>query len=537
MKVFLGQINPRVGDLKGNRTRLMEAIQQGKQEGADLIVFPEMALTGYPPQDLLFLPHFIKETWQLAQELGALSEGTVLFLGMPRTNPSALGKPLFNSCAVFADGMFLDFYDKQLLPSYDVFNEQRYFEPGKNPYVIEIKGKRVGITICEDIWQRNDIYYTNPVEKLANEKVDVVVNLSASPYFLGKGKLRQEVAKSCAMQLRAHVFLVNQAGANDSLIFDGTSQWILPDGTLGAELPHFKVATQTIDMDHCGLFTSPPLNPQEELFGALTLGVKDYCQKSGINKIILGLSGGIDSSVVAVIAKAALGKENVTGVMMPSKYSSASSIVDAKQLAKNLDIQLLELPIRRLHVEFLSLLGLPGGNLTEENIQARIRGVILMALANETGAIVLNTGNKSELAVGYATLYGDMCGALSTIGDLTKREVYQLAAWINKDQEIIPDSALSKAPSAELRPEQQDSDTLPPYSILDAIVVDYVENHMSSKEISNKNLIPIEVVNYWVGHIDRNEFKRHQAPPILKVTRKAFQAGRHYPIVFAKTSP
>ncbi len=532
MWFYAAQLNPTIADLSKNREKIVTAIERAKKEGADLIIFPELALTGYPPQDLLFMPHFLDAVEKEAKKIEAATGVITALVGMPRRH----GKKLYNSCVIYQNGKELKCYDKRLLPNDDVFSEKRYFEPGNCEVIFEIQGKRVAVLICEDIWGEGP---NDPVASLHGKGVDLLLVLNASPYYLGKSDLREEVVKRVAKQLGCQVFTCNQVGANDQLIFDGYSVLIDKNGEIALRLKGFAEEERLID-------DSKPESLKiregvEENFEALKLGLFDYCQKLGFKKVLLGLSGGIDSAVVAAIATAALGKENVLGVLMPSRYSSEDSIEDAALLAKNLGIETLNLPIEEMHKSALQTLEVPfeglNQDITEENIQSRIRGLLLMALSNKFGRLLLNTGNKSEMALGYCTLYGDMCGALSLIGDLPKGAVYDLANWINRDQELIPKRSISKEPTAELRPDQKDVDTLPPYSIVDQVVIGYIEDHLSPEEIAKRGNIELSLVKELIRLIHLNEYKRRQAPPILKVSHKTFSAGRHYPIVERWTIP
>ena len=523
MKIYLCQLNPTIGDIKGNKEKIIRKIEEAKRSGAQLAIFPEMALTGYPPQDLLLRPHFIKKVWEAAEEIEAHTDGIHVLVGLPRKNPSRSGKPLFNSCAIFTNRVLADFYDKMLLPTYDVFDERRYFEPGYHPYVIGIGGKKVAITICEDIWDEH--YAHSPITDLKQQHVDLLINISASPYHVGKHEMRMKMAQKAAKALHCPALLVNQVGGNDTLIFDGHSFMISPSGSMLVELPLFEEACTLIDLDHLRSQTVEHHPIEEELLQALTLGLRDFCHKQGFQKALIGLSGGIDSALVAAIAVRALGKENVLGVLLPSRYSSSHSVADAEVLAKQLGMETVTLPIEPAHAAMLGVLQGAEG-VTEENIQSRIRGTLLMALANKNKALLLNTGNKSEYAVGYCTMYGDMCGALSVIGDLTKKDVYSLSKYLK-----LPEAIIQKEPSAELKPNQKDADYLPTYSILDQIVSSYVEEDLSPSEIAAKMHLKLEYVLEWCDKIDRADFKRMQAPPILKVTRKSLSYGRHFPIV------
>lgn len=540
MRVLVAQVNPGIGDLKGNVAKVLAAISQGRKDQADLIVLPELVLSGYPTGDFLLLSDFIDAVEQALQEVIAASKGIALIVGVPRRNASKIGKTLFNSAAVIDNGSLLGFQDKTLLPTYDVFDERRYFEPADHSTLWQIAGKRVGITICEDIWQHsahlNEANYScDPIIELRKLKPDYVVNLSASPFSVGRSQTRLTVCSKAAVSLGCPLVLCNQVGGNDSLIFDGRSLAIAADGTLLACAKKFSEDFLIVDLDRPA--ANLPADPDsiEDLFQALVLGVRDYFWKSGLKRACLGLSGGIDSAVVACIAAEALGAENILGVGMPSRYSSQGSLDDARQLAENLKIGYSVLSVELPFKAYLDLLspefeGKPV-DVTEENLQARIRGMILMALSNKHGYVVLSTGNKSEVAVGYATLYGDMCGGLAVLSDVTKRQVYALANWINRKREIIPISTIQKPPSAELRPNQKDSDSLPDYDIIDNVIEAHVENHLSCKEIVEKFGYSEALVDDLIKKIHRNEFKRRQSAPGLRVTGKAFNAGRNFPIV------
>ena len=540
MKILAAQINPTIGDLKGNANLVISSIEQSRSIGADIVLFPELTLTGYPPQDLLLLPHFIDEVERQLDRVVQAAKDLIVIVGLPRRNPALKEKNLFNSAAVIQNQALLGFQDKTLLPTYDVFSERRYFEPAEELKIWELLGQRVAITICEDIWQHSALlketyYKINPIEVLQKLQPDLLLNLSASPFSINKLQNRLKVCSLAASALKCSLILCNQVGGNDSLIFDGRSVYVDNQGHVklmgrGFEEDFFLVDTST---------TYPPYQnsstPQEELYSALVLGVKDYFKKSGFKKACLGLSGGIDSAVAACLAVEALGPENVLGVSMPSRYSSEGSRIDAEQLAKNLGIEYKVISIEKPFSSYLELLNpffdhRPADS-TEENLQARIRGMILMALSNKQGYIILSTGNKSELAMGYSTLYGDMCGGLAILSDVSKMQVYALAQWINRFHEIIPISSITKAPSAELRPNQTDQDSLPPYSVIDHVLQAYVEEHRAPQEIANTYGYPIEIVEDLIRRIHLNEYKRRQAPPGLRVTEKAFSEGRRFPIV------
>lgn len=539
MRFLLAQINPTIGDLDGNAQKIIEGIYKAREQKADIVIFPELSLTGYPPEDLLLLPHFIDAVEKHLQRIVDATEGVMAVVGLPRRN-RGMGKPLYNSAAVIHNKMLLGYQDKILLPTYDVFDEHRYFEPGEEQHLWTWKETKVAVTICEDIWGHSCLvegvtYSRDPVEDLVSNAPDVVVNLSASPYSLNKFADRICVCSKAAMTLQCPLLLCNQVGANDSLIFDGNSVCVGADGAIRALAAPFEEDFLAVDIPLTVPVMHPVIDPIESLYNALVLGVRDYFHKLGFKRACIGLSGGIDSALVACIATEALGKENILVVMMPSRYSSALSITDAKALADRLGIECIEIPIEKPFQSYLDLLtphfSGKDSDVTEENIQARIRGMIMMALSNKHGYVVLSTGNKSELAMGYATLYGDMCGGLGVISDVTKVQVYALSNWINRDEEIIPWNTIQKPPSAELRPNQKDSDSLPPYEVLDNILEGYVEDHMSPVAILEKFGYPLELVQDIIGRIHRNEYKRRQSAPGLRVTEKAFSAGRRFPIV------
>jgi NAD+ synthase (glutamine-hydrolysing) len=534
MRIALGQINPIIGNLDHNCAKILEMINQAKAQKIELILFPEMCITGYPPEDFLLLPDFIQAAQAKLEELIPHTKGITAIIGLPRQNPDK-GKPLYNSAAIIHDGRLLGFQDKSLLPTYDVFDEQRYFEPCRMTKIWEIANKRIAVTICEDIWQHSSLvketrYHHDPIADLKEEKPDILLNLSASPFALGKMARRMRAGSEAAKTLQCPVYHCNLVGGNDSLIFDGRSYVCDAQGKFTGIAQAFA---EELFIAH-----GQNLEKQDEmqlLEEALCLGIRDYFQKQGFTKACLGLSGGIDSAVVACLAVKALGATNVLGVSMPSRYTSDSSRKDAQGLAKNLAIEFKEIPIEAPFQSFLDLFepefkGLKP-DATEENMQSRIRGMILMALSNKKGYIILSTGNKSEMAMGYTTLYGDLCGGLAVLSDVTKHNVYALAQWINRKQEIIPQSTITKAPSAELRPNQKDSDSLPEYDIIDQVVQLYVEEHLPIQEIIKRTGFQSSLVENLIQRIHRNEYKRRQSPPGLRVSEKAFTVGRKFPIV------
>jgi NAD+ synthase (glutamine-hydrolysing) len=596
IKVLIAQVNPTIGDIAGNQKKLLAAIEQGKALGADIVLTSEMALTGYPPEDFVLLASFVEAVEEALAPIIKASIGIGVIVGTLRKNPSQTEKPLFNTAAICFDGRLLGFQDKILLPTYDVFDERRYFEPGKSSSRWQIGSHMVGVTICEDIWQHSRLiqgtsYAKDPIRMLENEPLDLLANLSASPFYSGKTSSRLQACSNAAKTLQCPVVLCNQIGGNDSLIFDGHSLLVNSKGELTALAKGFSEDLPLFDTSKIEQVAFPQ-DTMKDLHDALVLGVRDYFVKSGFKKACIGLSGGIDSALVASIAVAALGKEHVFGVAMPSRYSSEGSLKDAEALSKNLAISLQTIPIEGPLASYLDLLTphfegkalaatfanssqdstergksrskrmrsdeegmaqpcsikedragvatagrIPGElakvavNTTEENLQARIRGMILMALSNKMGYIVLSTGNKSELAMGYSTLYGDMCGGLAVISDLTKEQVYALSRFINRDKEIIPESTMTKPPSAELRPGQKDTDSLPQYPIVDAVLKAYIEEGKPAEEIAAQNGLELDLVLSLIKKIHANEYKRRQSPPGLKVTEKAFSIGRRFPIV------
>ena len=543
MKVVMAQLNPVVGDISGNKNRMAELWALSHAEGADLLILPELFLVGYPPRDLLERPSFIAQVDAAINELLALSQdfwGTGVLFGAPRIATKHTGHGLHNSAVLIYQGEILLTQHKSLLPTYDVFDEARYFDPGAKVEMVEFKGLRLGISICEDAWNEPDLwkgavmYDSDPIMELAAKGVDLLINISASPYFINKEDVRYRLMGKHARNHQVPMIYVNQVGANDELIFDGSSMFVDRDGEMVILLPAFEEKVQTVDTGQKGAPNNyHPQDKMESLYQALVLGIRDYFSKCGYNLAIIGLSGGIDSALTACLAVAALGKDNVLGVSMPSVYSSAGSVDDSRQLAQNLEIEYKIIPIAEIFSSYLKNLNIhffgKDQDITEENIQARIRGNILMALSNKFGSMVLSTGNKSEMAVGYCTMYGDMCGGLSVLADVPKTMVYQLTAYINRNRELIPRATVEKPPSAELKPDQVDQDTLPPYEILDGILNAYIEENLSAAEIIELGY-EREVV-YWVlKTINRNEYKRKQAAPGLKISMRAFGAGRRMPI-------
>jgi NAD+ synthase/NAD+ synthase (glutamine-hydrolysing) len=540
MKISLLQINPTIGDLAGNANLIAEGVRKAQEQGADLAVTPELALLGYPPRDLLLKDSFIRDSWAVLRRLAEdLSQAPPVLVGLAEPNKEGIGRPLFNVAALLQNGRVDQHFRKTLLPTYDVFDEDRYFEPAPGNQLLKFKGLRLGICICEDVWNDSDFwqrrrYHTDPIEDLARAGAQALINLSASPFTAGKQQLREKLLGSLARKHHVPLLYVNQVGGNDDLIFDGRSTAFDAAGNLVARAASFAGDTITVDLNGSrGTISSDDFVPEAEIWRALVLGVRDYTLKCGFQKTLLGLSGGIDSAITAAIAAEALGAENVLGVLMPSPYSSEGSVQDSIDLAQNLGIRTLTLPIAKIMSAFNESLSDPfvdyNNDVTEENIQARIRGNLLMAMSNKYRALLLTTGNKSELAVGYCTIYGDMSGGLAVISDVPKMMVYRMSRWLNREREVIPESILNKAPSAELRPGQTDQDNLPPYDVLDEILGLHIERHLSAEEIIAKGFN--EATVWHVLHlVSTAEFKRRQAAPGLKVTDRAFGIGWRMPI-------
>ncbi len=543
MRIGLGQINSTVGALRQNALKMLSYIDQAKAQNADLMIFPEMALTGYPPKDLLEKAGFVEENVKVLHGLANKVDGITAIVGFVEINPEPAGKPFFNSAAVIRNRRVMSIHRKSLLPTYDVFDEGRYFEPAASQDPLVLDGRRIGVTICEDIWNDKDytprlLYHIDPVQLAVQKHADFIVNISSSPYHLEKWEERQELIRGEALKYRKHVIYVNLVGGNDELIFDGRSVVFSPEGEMIVRARDFEEDLLVFDLD-AGEAGEKILRPSsasdmENARRALVLGVRDYVAKCGFRNVLLGLSGGIDSAVTCVLAVEALGPENVLGVMMPSQYSSEHSVTDAVNLAKNLGIRYEIIPIPKIfdvyREELRAVFKDCPEDITEENLQARIRGNILMALSNKFGKLLLSTSNKSELAVGYTTLYGDACGGLAVISDVPKTMVYRLASYLNEEREIIPVNTIRKPPSAELRPNQKDSDSLPPYEVLDPILVAYIEDNLTAKQIVEKTGYDDKLVREILRKVDRNEYKRKQLPIGLKITTKAFGFGRRWPI-------
>jgi NAD+ synthase (glutamine-hydrolysing) len=556
VRIALAQFNPTVGDFSGNFSRIAEFIERAAASSADLVMFPELATCGYWPADLLEKESFVRRAEASIAAIAELTRGAgrpAVLCGSPMLCEGGRGKHVRNVAVLMEDGAVRFVQQKMLLPFYDVFDEQRYFEPAEGQSLTLVKGQPLAITICEDAWNDKmfwprQLYPVDPVEELMRQWAvlpqslvgqRLIVNISASPYWQGKSAVRQRMIGALAKRHHATVLMVNQVGANDSLIFDGASFAVDAEGEVFAQAGSFVedfVLVDTANTNHAE--ETAPMAAEESLWEALVLGTRDYVRKCGFRKAIVGLSGGIDSALVAAIAVEALGVENVQGVGMPSEFSSAGSVTDAELLARNLDIAFTTIPIKAIYTEFAGSLepafattaaGTAFG-LAEENLQPRIRGSLLMALSNKTGALVLTTGNKSEMACGYCTLYGDMVGALAVIGDVYKTEVYELARYVNREREVIPRETLTKPPSAELRPDQKDTDSLPAYEVLDPILRAYIEQYTAAEEIARTQGVELALVQQVIRLVELSEYKRQQAAPVLKVSQKSFGMGRRFPI-------
>ncbi|MBB5339284.1 NAD+ synthase [Tunturiibacter gelidoferens] len=553
MKIALAQINPTVGDFAGNAKKILEYATRADTLGVGLVVFPELAVCGYPPADLLEKASFVARAEQVVAELAgwtATAGRPAILCGTVMATKASVGKQVRNVAALLDGGRVSFVQQKMLLPFYDVFDEQRYFEPAAEQTLVCVGGEPLAITICEDAWNDKgfwprQMYPVDPVEKLMGRwesqpkelagQQRVILNISASPYWQGKPQVRQNMLAALARRHHAFVAMTNQVGGNDSLVFDGSSLVIRPDGHVVARAASFAEDLVVFDTrDGEAIAAATQVDEVAAMWSALVLGTRDYVRKCGFSKALVGLSGGIDSALVAAIAVEALGKENVIGVGMPTEYSSLGSIDDARKLAKNLGVRFELLPIHDVFAQFQHVLqplfaGTPFG-LAEENLQPRIRGTLLMALSNKFGALVLTTGNKSEMSTGYCTLYGDMVGALAVIGDVMKMRVYALSRYVNRVKEVIPWETISKPPSAELRPEQRDTDSLPPYEVLDPILEAYVERYCSAEQIAEEQGVDVALVRSVLQLVEKSEYKRQQAAPVLKVTRKSFGMGRRFPI-------
>ncbi len=552
MKIALAQINPTVGDFTGNTRKILEYAARAAEQEVGLVVFPELAVCGYPPADFLEKTAFVERAVRAVEEIAAWTSEPgrpALLVGSVMPAASHVGKRVSNVAVLLSGGKTVFVQQKMLLPFYDVFDEQRYFEPATSQCLTFVGDQPVAITICEDAWNDKDfwprqLYPIDPVNALMQQwradatRLDrhprLILNISASPFSQGKPAVRQRMLAAIAQRHRAFVLLVNQVGGNDGLVFDGSSLLLDPTGAVVARAGCFTEDLVVFDLVATTEAAPAPCDEIAEVWQALVLGTRDYVRKCGFTKVLIGLSGGIDSALVAAIAVEALGAENVVGIGMPSEYSSLGSIDDARKLAHNLGIRFELLPIHDVFAQFQKVLeplfaGTPFG-LAEENLQSRIRGSLLMAMSNKFGALVLTTGNKSEMSVGYCTLYGDMVGALAVIGDVYKTRVYQLAHYANRSAEIIPRNTIEKPPSAELRPDQRDTDSLPPYEVLDPILMEYVEHFLSAEQIARQQNLDLTLVRSVLKLVEQSEYKRQQAAPVLKVTQKSFGIGRRFPI-------
>ena len=547
MNIALAQINPTVGDLEGNRTKILRDARRAREREVDLVVFPELSVTGYPPEDLLENPFFQKATRRTVDHIAQnVPPDLGVIIGAPVPNPDAYGKPLHNAALLFENGELKDQVYKTLLPTYDIFDEDRYFEPAESRHIVEWRGVRLGLHVCEDMWnvhhpegfQNGHRYECDPVAELGAHDPDLFINISASPFSIGKHAVRNDLVEHICRRHERPFLICNQVVANTEIIYDGDSRVHAADGTQVECAASFEEDLLVWDTEAPTEACTTDRNPVADLHDALVLGIRDYYEKTGIfDKVIMGLSGGIDSAVTCTLATAALGAENVVGVTMPSEISSEGSVTDSEKLAENLGIEFREIPIRPAIDAFDEMLAdafagtEPGA--AEENLQSRARGVTLMALSNKFGHLLLSTGNKSEMAVGYVTLYGDTNGGVAVLSDVLKTRVYKLAHHINEraGRNVIPQNTIDKPPSAELKEGQKDTDTLPPYEVLDAVLKRYIEQKKELRTIVNETGIDEDLVHDVLRQVDRNEYKRRQAPPGLRVTEKAFGVGRRIPIV------
>jgi NAD+ synthase (glutamine-hydrolysing) len=540
VKIALGQINPTVGDFSGNAAKIIEFAHRAQAGGAGLVLFPELCICGYPPRDLVERPSFVQRNRETAEHIAERTQNIPIIVGLATPADAESGKSVLNSAALLRNGKIDFLQSKMLLPTYDVFDEMRNFAAAKSQRLFNFCGKQMALTICEDAWNdkhfwNKRLYTLDPVDQLLKAGGNFVLNISASPFWMGKRELRRNMLASIAVNNHVPVVMVNQVGGNDSLIFDGSSLVLNREGEVVARAKSFEEDLIFFDPnDLTGDFREQVEGGEAEVYAALVLGTRDYVRKCGFSRVIVGLSGGIDSALTAVIAADAVGPENVIGIGMPGPYSSGGSVDDARQLATNLGIRFEILSIKEIFESYQKVLrpifaGLPE-DVTEENLQPRARGTLLMALANKFGGIVLSTGNKSELAVGYCTLYGDMVGGLAVISDVPKTMVYRLSHYVNSRRPVIPQASLDKPPSAELRPDQKDSDSLPPYEVLDPILEDYVEDLHTADQIAADRNLDVDLVRRVIRMVDRSEYKRQQAAPGLKVSEKAFGLGRRFPI-------
>ena len=540
VKIALGQINPTVGDFSGNAAKIIQFALQARSAGVGLILFPELAVCGYPPHDLVERPSFVTRNRETVERIAAETQGIAVICGMVTPAEADSGKKVMNSAALLREGRIEFIQSKMLLPTYDVFDEMRNFAPAKSQQLFSFCGNQMALTICEDAWNdkrfwNKQLYRIDPVEELVRAGGNFVLNISASPFWLGKRELRRDMLAAIAQNQKVPVAMVNQVGGNDSLVFDGSSLVIAPDGQVIAQGKSFEEDLIYFDSQSLtGDVHIQTVGEEASAYEALVLGTRDYVHKCGFERAIIGLSGGIDSALTAAIAVDALGPENIIGVGMPGPYSSQGSIDDARELARNLKIRFELLSIDEIYEASRRTLapvfsGMPQ-DVTEENIQSRARGLLLMAMSNKFGALVLSTGNKSELAVGYCTLYGDMVGGLAVISDVPKTLVYRVSAYVNSRRKVIPEATIEKPPSAELRPDQKDSDSLPPYEVLDEILEDFVEESWSAEQIARAHNFDPDLVRRVMRMVERSEYKRQQAAPGIKISAKAFGYGRRFPI-------
>jgi len=560
MRITISQLNLHIGNFEGNLAKMLAAVETAKSQQADLICFPELAVCGYPARDFFEFDDFIRRCQHSVDELRKVSHGIGIVVGSPTRNPVAAGKDLYNSAYFLYNGETIGIQHKALLPTYDIFDECRYFEPATAFKTVEFKGKRIALSICEDIWNvgnENPLYTICPLDEMMHEKPDFILNLSASPFDYAHAATRIQIAKVNVERYKIPMFYANQVGGQTDVIFDGGSLVLSPDGSVFDEMPYFEECLKTYELEEVIRFSyaqksgavgdkpsfakasagkagKQPKIKIQLIHDALVLGIRDYFQKLGFKKAILGLSGGIDSAVTAVLAVKALGPENVRVLLMPSQFSSGHSVDDAKQLAETLGIQYDIVAIKPMYDAFEAALaqqfaGQPF-NVTEENIQARVRGTLLMAMSNKFGHILLNTTNKSEMSVGYGTLYGDMCGGIAVLGDVYKTEIYELVKYLNNDGEVVPQNTITKPPSAELRPGQKDTDSLPPYEVLDPLLFQYIECRKGPNELIAMGFEEA-LVKRVLRMVNINEFKREQAAPVIRVSTKAFGMGRRMPIV------
>ncbi|HOY17540.1 MAG TPA: NAD+ synthase [Haliscomenobacter sp.] len=540
MRIAIAQFNAHIGNFEGNLTKMLQMTEDAKQQGADIICFPELATCGYPARDFLEFDDFIHQADASIHTLAKAAQGIAIVVGSPTRNPQIEGKDLYNSVYFLAYGRVEFVQHKALLPTYDVFDEYRYFQPASEFKIVEYMGKRIALTVCEDIWNvgnENPLYTICPMDEMMPYQPELMINVSASPFSCDHAPERIHVVRANVERYNVPIFYVNHVGGQTELLFDGGSVVMSPNGNVYDEMPFFEECIRVYELDEVMAGQKQVEQPRGKIalmHDALLMGIRDYFGKLGLKKAILGLSGGIDSAVTVVLAARALGADNVRVLLMPSQYSSDHSVNDARKLAETLGVQYDLIGVEPMYQAYMETLkphfwGFPF-NITEENLQARIRGMLLMAFSNKFGHILLNTSNKSEMAVGYGTLYGDMCGGLSVLGDVYKTEVYELAHYINKDAEVIPENSITKPPSAELRPDQKDSDSLPDYDILDAVLYNYIERHQGPKELIEMGFDDA-LVRRVLRLVNINEFKRHQTAPVLRVSAKAFGMGRRMPIV------